>query len=90
VLAAGPEKVGSTFYQKALQQKTGGGAPLEKGSALCVYLLSQVSDGITGRLLSALWDPWPTLAGRAEKLGSSDIYTLRRIVPEDRGLNWDR
>ncbi len=90
VLAAGPEKVGNTFYEKALQQKAGGGAQLEKGSALCVYLLSQESDGITGRLLSALWDPWPTLAGHAEKLGSSDIYTLRRIVPQDRGLNWDQ
>jgi NAD(P)-dependent dehydrogenase (short-subunit alcohol dehydrogenase family) len=89
VLEAGPEKVGESFYKKALQQKAGGGAPLDKGSALCAYLLSAESDGITGRLLSAIWDPWPTLAERAGKLGQSDIYTLRRIVPADRGLNWD-
>jgi NAD(P)-dependent dehydrogenase (short-subunit alcohol dehydrogenase family) len=88
VLAAGPEKVGRSFYEKAVQQKTSGGAPVEKGSALCVYLLSGVSDGITGRLLSALWDPWADLQERAEALQGSDIYTLRRIVPEDRGLKW--
>jgi 3-oxoacyl-[acyl-carrier protein] reductase len=88
VLAAGPEKVGHSFYEKALQQKSSGGAPLENGSALCVYLLSETSDGITGRLLSALWDPWSELQERAEALQSSDIYTLRRIVPEDRGLKW--
>jgi NAD(P)-dependent dehydrogenase (short-subunit alcohol dehydrogenase family) len=89
VLDAGPEKVGPSFYEKALQQKAGGGAPLGKGSALCAYLLCAESDGITGRLLSAIWDPWPTLAARAGQLEKSDIYTLRRIVPQDRGLNWD-
>lgn len=89
VLDAGPEKVGKSDYEKALQQKAAGGAPLEKASALCAYLLSAESDGITGRLLSAIWDPWPTLAERSEKLRQSDIYTLRRVVPADRGLNWD-
>jgi NAD(P)-dependent dehydrogenase (short-subunit alcohol dehydrogenase family) len=88
VLAAGPERVGATFYERSLQQKATGGAPLEKGAALCVYLLSGESDGITGRLISAIWDPWPKLAERAGELGKSDIYTLRRIVPQDRGLNW--
>lgn len=88
VLDAGPAKVGDSFYEKALQQKANGGAPLEKGAALCVYLLSGESDGITGRLISAIWDPWATLTQRAAELGPSDIYTLRRIVPRDRGLNW--
>ena len=85
LLMLDPQKVGESFYARALQQKTGGGAPLDKGSALCVYLLSAESDGITGRLLSALWDPWPTLASHAKKLAETDIYTLRRIVPADRG-----
>jgi NAD(P)-dependent dehydrogenase (short-subunit alcohol dehydrogenase family) len=88
ILAAGPGKVGSTFYEKALRQKVAGGEPPEKGAALCVYLLSAESDGITGRLISAIWDPWRNLAQRAEELANSDIYTLRRIVPKDRGLNW--
>jgi 3-oxoacyl-[acyl-carrier protein] reductase len=88
VLAAGPDKVGKTFYERSLKQKADGGAPLEKGAALCVFLLSTESDGITGRLLSAIWDPWADLPQRRAELEKSDIYTLRRIVPKDRGQGW--
>ena len=88
VLSAGAEKVGRAFYDKALQQNANGGAPLDRGAALCVYLLSAESDGISGRLISALWDPWSSLAQRAGELAKTDVYTLRRIVPRDRGLNW--
>jgi 3-oxoacyl-[acyl-carrier protein] reductase len=88
VIAAGPDKVGKTFYERSLRQKADGGAPLEKGAALCAFLLSAESDGITGRLLSAMWDPWSDLPGRRAELEESDIYTLRRIVPKDRGRDW--
>jgi len=88
VLAAGPAAVGHDFYARALKQKEQGGVPLEKGAALCTYLLSSASDGITGRLISAVWDPWETLHQRRHELEGSDIYTLRRIVPKDRGLSW--
>jgi NAD(P)-dependent dehydrogenase (short-subunit alcohol dehydrogenase family) len=88
VLAAGPTAVGASFYEKALEQRGSGGVPLEKGARLCVYLASSESDGITGKLLSAQWDPWEKLHQFREKLAKSDVYTLRRIVPEDRGLKW--
>jgi 3-oxoacyl-[acyl-carrier protein] reductase len=88
VLEAGPEKVGKAFYERSLKQKAEGGAPLEKGAALCAFLLSTESDGITGRLLSAVWDPWAELPARRAELEKSDIYTLRRIVPKDRGKDW--
>jgi 3-oxoacyl-[acyl-carrier protein] reductase len=88
VLEAGPEKVGSEFYDRSVKQRDQGGAPLEKGAALAVWLASAASDGITGRLLSALWDDWASLPSKREQLAKSDIYTLRRIVPEDRGEKW--
>ena len=88
VLEAGMEKVGSDFYERALKQKKAGGAPLEKGAALTVFLGSSQSDGITGKLISAVWDPWEEFPGHLEDLKKSDIYTLRRIVPKDRGLAW--
>jgi NAD(P)-dependent dehydrogenase (short-subunit alcohol dehydrogenase family) len=88
VLEAGPDKVGADFYEKSLKQAKEGGVPLEMGAELCVYLASAQSDGITGKLLSAKWDPWPTLHERIAELNSSDIYALRRITPEDRGRNW--
>ena len=90
VLAAGPEKVGRRFYEQALKQRDEGGTPLELGAALCVYLASSESDGITGRLISAVWDPWRELHAHADELQGSDIYTLRRIVPEERGKRWGR
>lgn len=89
VLAAGPEAAGADFHRRALEQKANGGTPLDKGAQLCAFLLSGASDGITGRLLSAVWDPWDTLPARRDELARSDVYTLRRIVPSDRGLDWD-
>jgi NAD(P)-dependent dehydrogenase (short-subunit alcohol dehydrogenase family) len=89
VLASGPGRVGKAFYEKALKQKSDGGTPLDLGAALCVYLASPESDGITGKLISAPWDPWQDLARYREDLKNSDIYTLRRIVEKDRGKNWE-
>ena len=89
VLASGPERVGGDFYERAVKQKKQGGAPLERGAALCVFLLSAASDGITGRLISAVWDPWETMGSHLNELRGSDVYTLRRIVPADRNLKWD-
>jgi NAD(P)-dependent dehydrogenase (short-subunit alcohol dehydrogenase family) len=88
VLQAGPEKVGADFYARSIKQSQEGGVPLALGADLCVYLASAESDGVTGRLLSAKWDPWALLHTHKAELDSSDIYTLRRIVPEDRGKKW--
>ena len=88
VLAAGPEKVGAAFYEKNKQWKEKGATPLDLGASLAVYLASAESDGITGKLLSAQWDPWKTLHEHLDDLAKSDIYCLRRIVPEDRGKKW--
>jgi NAD(P)-dependent dehydrogenase (short-subunit alcohol dehydrogenase family) len=86
VLAAGAEKVGQPFFEQSKKQKAEGGTPLATGADLCVFLASQESDGITAKLISAVWDPWQELGRHRDKLDKSDIYTLRRIVPEDRGL----
>ena len=88
VLQAGPEKVGPEFYAQSLKQKETGGAPLGKGAELCVYLAGPESDGLTGKLISAIWDPWSDFKKYQNELQTTDIYTLRRIVPEDRGQKW--
>lgn len=87
VLAAGPERVGQGFYERALEQQRTGGVPLERGAVLAVWLASAASDGVTAKLLSAVWDPWSELPEHLDDL-ASDVYTLRRIVPSDRGLDW--
>lgn len=88
VLAAGPDRTGKDFYERSLKQRDNGGAPLEKGARLAAFLASAESDGISGRLLAAVWDDWARLPERRQQLAKSDVYTLRRIVPEDRGLQW--
>lgn len=89
VLKAGPQKVGEQFYLSALKQKESGGTPLEVGASLCVYLASSNGDGVTGKLISAQWDPWRRLEEFKDDLMATDVYTLRRIVPTDRGKKWD-
>ena len=88
VLAAGPDKVGAAFFEKNKVWKEKGAVPLDLGASLAVYLASADSDGITGRLISAQWDPWNDLQAHRDELATSDIYCLRRIVPEDRGKKW--
>ena len=87
VLDAGPEKVGAAFYAKNVKWTEDGATPPALAANLCAYLASSESDGVTGRLISAQWDPWKTLHTHKDEFG--DIYTLRRIVPEDRGKKWD-
>jgi 3-oxoacyl-[acyl-carrier protein] reductase len=84
VLAAGPERAGAEFFAKNKKWADEGAVDPKLGAALCVYLASVESDGITGKLISAQWDPWKDLQKFRTEL-KSDIYTLRRIVPEDRG-----
>jgi NAD(P)-dependent dehydrogenase (short-subunit alcohol dehydrogenase family) len=88
-LAAGAELIGEGQFMQAAKQKKDGGSSLDRAAGLCVYLASAAADGITGRLISAPWDPWPSLHEHRAELGSSDIYTLRRIVPADRSKQWN-
>ena len=87
VLTAGPGKVGRAFFEKNKKWAEDGAVPLELGASLAVYLASAESDGITGKLISAQWDPWKKLHEFKADL-NSEIYTLRRIVPKDRGKTW--
>lgn len=89
VIRLGPAVVGAAEHAAAVKQQATGGGSLERALGLIEFLLSEKSDGISGRLLAAPWDPWPTLDRHAAALALSDIYTLRRIVPEERGQKFD-
>ncbi len=84
VLSAGPENVGHKFYQMSIEQAKTGGASPELAADLSVYLASDAADGITGKLISAVWDPWSNLHEYYPEIAMTDIYTLRRIKPEIR------
>jgi NAD(P)-dependent dehydrogenase (short-subunit alcohol dehydrogenase family) len=89
ILARGEKLAGRKEFESAAKLPPDNTAKLEKVLGLVEFLLSQKSDGISGRIISAPWDPWQNLAVLRDELMSSDIYTLRRIVPEDRGKKWN-
>lgn len=77
-LAAG-DRAGAEFYRKAQEQKSKGGTPPERAAELAVFLASPAAAGVTGRLISAVWDDWKSLADRGSELAGSALFTLRRI-----------
>ncbi len=87
VIALGEAVVGREEYEAAVKLKAAGGAPLEQALRLVEWLLSPASDGISGRLISAPWDPWRGLAAHRAALAGSDVFMLRRVLPKERGLN---
>ncbi len=52
--------------------------PFAEPVALCLYLASPQSNGVSGKLISAIWDKWRTLH---EAPIPADTYTLKRIIP---------
>lgn len=84
VLAAGPEKAGVEMYESALKQKQGKSSDPKKAAELVCYLMSDKASNVTGRLISAIWDNWSEMHSWNEKRQKSDLFTLRRVVPEDR------
>jgi NAD(P)-dependent dehydrogenase (short-subunit alcohol dehydrogenase family) len=88
IISAGPDKTGVRQHAEALAVMQGGTESIARAAELCAFLVGPRSEGITGKLISAAWDPWEKLAEHVDTLEHSDIYTLRRIVPEDRGKTW--
>lgn len=89
LLAAGPERAGRATYEKSLAQKANGGVSPEKAAELVLFLASSESDGISGRVISALHDSYKEFPKHKKEIMGSDIYTFKRIKPKDRGLDWE-
>ncbi|MCK1737095.1 SDR family oxidoreductase [Bradyrhizobium sp. 138] len=88
LLNAGPDRVGQEFFDRMKRIAGEGGTPLDVGAALCVFLGSADSDGITGKLIAAQWDRWQDWPQHLEELNNSDVFTLRRITGRDRNKSW--
>ena len=87
ILEAGPEKVGQEFYSASVKQKALGGDAL-RGRRRLVRLPRFA--GKRRDLRQTHQRPMGSLGRTARQgtdLHSSDVYTLRRIVPTDRGMN---
>jgi NAD(P)-dependent dehydrogenase (short-subunit alcohol dehydrogenase family) len=78
-LAAGAERVGDDYYEKTRRQLDEGGVPARVAAELTCFLLSAEAAGITGKLISAPWDPWREPEFRERLRTDRDLATLRRI-----------
>ncbi len=87
ILNAGPEEVGTNYYEKLKEKFKKNSGDINIVTDLTLYLASKESDGISGKLISAIWDNWKNFDKFKDTLISTDIYNLRRILPEDRGEN---
>jgi 3-oxoacyl-[acyl-carrier protein] reductase len=57
-------------------------------AALVAFLASDRAARITGKFISAVWDKWADFENHLDEIAKTDLYTLRRIVPADRGMSW--
>jgi 3-oxoacyl-[acyl-carrier protein] reductase len=87
-LAAGAEAAGSDYLERTKGELESGGVPPEVPAAAAVFLISDAARGITGKFVSAVYDGWQTWPEHLAEIEGSDLFTLRRIVPKERGLSW--
>jgi len=82
VLAA-DERAGDLLARIRRLRETGeGGVPRELPAELVVFLSSDDSDGLTGKLIAAPYDGWQSWhADRIAELMSAPWFTLRRMDP---------
>lgn len=80
VLNAGPA-AGQEFHRRSIKQKQEGGINPDLAAQLAVFLASPHSNGLSGRLISAVWDDWRNLPAEIGRIAASDLYTIRRITP---------
>jgi 3-oxoacyl-[acyl-carrier protein] reductase len=78
-LAAGPEAAGQSYYTRTQTRLSQGGFPASEAAELVAFLLDPEAAGITGRLISAQWDPWRDAGFRERLRGDPDLARLRRI-----------
>lgn len=88
IVAKGEKAAGKKEYEMAVRVLREGGESMWRVAELCHFLSSDVGAGITGKLISAVWDDWERWPEHLNELRAGDVYTLRRITGRDRGFSW--
>jgi 3-oxoacyl-[acyl-carrier protein] reductase len=74
------EAAGSTrIYEIGQQVTSGGGASIQQAAELAVFLASDQSGTLSGRLISAVSDDFANLPPRIGEIMASDAWMLRRV-----------
>lgn len=82
------EASGEREVSAAREVLSDGGNSMDRVADLALFLAGDASKGISGKLISAVWDNWKDWPKHLDELSKSDVYTLRRIVGRERGFGW--
>jgi len=77
ILSAPPDRVGSEYDAVKAKERTGFDSA-RTAAELVSFLASPGAAGLSGRVISAVWDPWREWA-KGESAPDKDMYVLRRI-----------
>ena len=83
-----PGNVGERELELAKKVFSEGGASMDEIADLMLFLANDTGKGITGKLISAIWDNWVEWPNHLSELNRTDAFTLRRIVGRDRNIDW--
>jgi NAD(P)-dependent dehydrogenase (short-subunit alcohol dehydrogenase family) len=86
-LAAG-DLAGAQYLERTKVELSKGGVSPSVAARAAVFLLSSRSKGISGRFVAAPYDDVERWPDHLQEMRDSDLFTLRRIVPRDRGMDW--
>ena len=79
-LRKGALALGDTeLYERGVQVTSGGGESMERAAELAVFLASDASGSLSGRLIQAVTDDFDSLSPRIPDIMASDAYTMRRV-----------
>ena len=78
---AGVNQSGKEHFEITLAKLEEGAIPMEVPIRCLSFLLSDKAAGLTGKTISASFDPWdtPEFADSITQLNDSDLYTMQRI-----------
>jgi NAD(P)-dependent dehydrogenase (short-subunit alcohol dehydrogenase family) len=91
-LEAGPEAAGPEFFAMTRDKMNAGAVPMDVPVGLVRYLLSPSAAALTGKTVSASFDPWqtPVFEANLEAINGSQLYTMQRVnlvnLPPDDSL----
>lgn len=82
------EKAGKDFLEKTQTMLAEGGVSPAVAAEASAFLVSDAARGITGKFVAAAFDGYSEWPKHLAELQETDIFTLRRILPRERGMNW--
>jgi len=85
-LAAGD--VAGVFLEKTKALLESGGVSATVGAEAAAFLVSDAAKGINGRFVAAQYDDYRAWLEHLEELKGSELFTLRRVLPRERGRDW--